>query len=172
MTCIIGYADPKDKKVYIGGDSAGVSGSSIQIRADEKVFRNGPFIMGFTTSFRMGQLLRYTFEPPEHPEGCDDYKFMVATFIPAVAKCFKTGNFEKGGDFLVGYKSNLYEVSSDFQVAKLIDNICSVGCGDKVALGAMHALSHLYPKERIIKSLEIATYLNSGVRPPFIIEEL
>lgn len=172
MTCIIGFADPKDKKIYIGGDSAGVSGYSVQVRADEKVFRNGPFIMGFTTSFRMGQLLRYVFEPPAQAEGVEDYKYMVATFIPAVKKCFDDGDFEKGGEFILGYKGSLYEVSSDFQVAKMLDNIASVGCGAKIALGAMHALTHLYPKERILKSLEITTYLNAGVRPPFIIEEI
>ena len=42
MTCIVGYRD--DNNVYIAGDSAGVAGYSLQIRADEKVFRNKDFI--------------------------------------------------------------------------------------------------------------------------------
>lgn len=179
MTCIIGFACPKENKVFIGGDSAGVAGMSIQIRADEKVFRNGPFIMGFTTSFRMGQLLRYAFAPPEHPADTDDMKFMVANFIPAVKQCFKDGGYGKtkdsqdsGGAFLVGYKGRLYEIDDDFQVAKLSDNIASVGCGSEIALGAMYALSHYHPKERIIKALDIVVHLNAGVRPPFVIEEL
>jgi len=33
MTCIIGFADGNGK-VFIGGDSAGVSGNNIQIRTD------------------------------------------------------------------------------------------------------------------------------------------
>lgn len=52
MTCIIGFI--KNKKVYIGGDSAGVGGSHVTIRRDSKVFKNGNFIMGYTSSFRMG----------------------------------------------------------------------------------------------------------------------
>jgi ATP-dependent protease HslVU (ClpYQ) peptidase subunit len=179
MTCIIGFAD-KDK-VYIGGDSAGVSGYSIHIRADEKVFRNGPFIMGFTSSFRMGQLLRYVFQPPEQPADMDDRKFMVAVFIPAVKKCFKSGGFQRskdggdrGGAFLVGYKGRLYEIDEDYQVGLLADNVASVGCGESVALGAMYGLAHtkLDPIAKILKALEITSYLNAGVRPPFIVETL
>lgn len=51
MTAIVGLVEKGN--VYIGGDSAGVAGLSISIRGDEKVFKVGPFIMGFTSSFRM-----------------------------------------------------------------------------------------------------------------------
>jgi ATP-dependent protease HslVU (ClpYQ) peptidase subunit len=178
MTCIIGFVE-KDK-VYIGGDSAGVSGYHIQIRSDEKVFRNGPFIMGFTSSFRMGQLLRYVFEPPAQSHA-DDMKFMVGEFIPEVKKCFKDGGFQKskegsdsGGSFLVGYKGKLYEIDDDYQVALLSDNIAAVGCGSPEAKGAMYALANtnFTPPEKIKKALEITSYLNTGVRPPFVVEEI
>jgi ATP-dependent protease HslVU (ClpYQ) peptidase subunit len=190
MTCIIGLVE-KDK-VYIGGDSAGVAGYNMQIRSDVKVFRNGPFIMGFTSSFRMGQLLHYVFEPPIHPvvnpdtpeaSPIDDMRYMVSHFIPAVRECFKTGGFQKskdaqdhGGTFLVGYKKKLYEIDGDYQVGQLADNVAAVGCGGEVALGAMYALNGLgnllSPADRIKKALDITVHLNSGVRPPFIIEEL
>lgn len=179
MTCIIGFADKDKKKVWIGGDSAGVAGYSIQIRGDVKVFRNGPFIMGFTTSFRMGQLLHYVFKPPEHPAELDDMAFMVSVFIPAIKKCFKDGGFQKtkeggerGGSFLVGYRGNLYEVDDDYQVGIMQDNIASVGCGSEVATGAMYGLLNvkMNPDDRIRKALEITTYLNGGVRAPFVVE--
>ena len=67
MTCIVGLEHKG--KVYIGGDSAGVAGYSLSVRADQKVFINGNFIFGFTSSFRMGQILRFGFNPPRrHPE--------------------------------------------------------------------------------------------------------
>lgn len=180
MTCIVGLVCPKEKKVYVGGDSAGVAGLNISIRKDVKVFRNGPFIMGFTTSFRMGQLLRYNFEPPQRPEDMeDDMKFMVSYFIPAVKKCFKDGGFlktkdnqDEGGAFLVGYKGSLYQIDDDYQVGQHTDDIASVGCGSQIALGAMYALSDWSPRDRISRALEITTHLNAGVRPPFVIEEL
>lgn len=176
MTCIIGFVDKN--KVYIGGDSAGIAGYQVQIRNDVKVFQNGDFLMGFTTSFRMGQLLHYMFKPPEHVVGMDDMEFMVKVFIPAIKACFKEGGFQrtkdgdKGGSFLVGYKGKLYEIEDDYQVAVLRDNIASVGSGSEVAKGAMYGLMNvkMNPADRIKKALEIAAYLNAGVRPPFIIE--
>jgi len=65
MTCIVGIQH--DGRVYIGGDSAGVAGYSITSRADAKVFTVGPYVMGFTSSFRMGQLLRYGLKAPKPP---------------------------------------------------------------------------------------------------------
>ena len=50
MTCIVGVAHKG--AVYIGGDSAAVAGWALTCRADHKVFKNGDFVMGFTTSFR------------------------------------------------------------------------------------------------------------------------
>ena len=56
MTCIAGLVH--DETVYLAGDSAGTSGWNLTVRADPKVFANDSYVMGFTTSFRMGQLLR------------------------------------------------------------------------------------------------------------------
>ena len=44
MTCIVGLVH--EGVVYIGGDSAGVAGLSLTVRADEKVFRNSDFFDG------------------------------------------------------------------------------------------------------------------------------
>jgi hypothetical protein len=52
VTAIVGLVH--EGTVYIGGDSAGVSGYSMTVRADAKVFTVGPYLLGFTTSFRMG----------------------------------------------------------------------------------------------------------------------
>src|ERR1700688_1056035 len=119
MTCICGLIDKGD--VYIGGDSAGISGTSLAIRSDEKVFANGPFIMGFTTSFRMGQLLRYKFSAPTQTNLQNDMEYMVCSFIDAARHCFSQNGFgdkeaTEGGTFLVGYNGKLYTVGNDYQV--------------------------------------------------------
>src|SRR5271166_2425691 len=106
MTAIVGLVDNGD--VYIGGDSAGVAGLSLSIRSDEKVFGNGPFLCGFTSSFRMGQLLRYKFSPPAQTVHQNDMEYMVTSFIDACRQCFSANGYgdEKatvGGTFLVGY---------------------------------------------------------------------
>lgn len=175
MTCIAGIAE--NGTVWIGGDSAGVSGWNLRTRADEKVFRNGPFLIGYTSSFRMGQLLRFRLTPPS--QKCrDDYRFMATDFIDAIRECFKAGGYQKreceqesGGDFLVGYNGRLYEVRSDYQVARFSDSIAAVGCGFELALGAMFATSG-NPKARIRTALKAAEAFNAGVRSPFVIRSL
>lgn len=172
MTCIVGLEDKG--LVYIGGDSAGISGLSISIRADEKVFINGPFVMGFTSSFRMGQLLRYKFDPPNHPNGIDDMRYMVTTFIDSIRKCFFDNGFgsredNQGGTFLVGYKGKLYTIEADFQVARATVPYDAVGSGTDLALGAMHATPKKKPIDRIKGALEAASTFNAGVSAPFLV---
>lgn len=175
MTCIVGLVDKGS--VYIGGDSAGVSGLSITVRADEKVFSNGPFVMGFTSSFRMGQLLRYKFDPPKQTQSQSDMKYMVTTFVDATRKCFSENGFgdkdaTKGGTFLVGYNGTLYTIDSDFQVGITRDQFDSVGCGSDLALGSLHSTQGKKPEDRVVAALEAASYFNAGVAPPFLVLKL
>ncbi len=199
MTCIVGIAE--NGKVYIGGDSAGVAGLSLSVRSDEKVFKNGEFLFGFTTSFRMGQLLRYSFSPPERGEKVEDDKYLVKAFIDSVRSCLKDGGFaatknsvEEGGTFLLGYRGKLYTVESDYQVAKAADSFAAVGCGDQIAHGSLFATSPenlaalqgvpletfrmafagsvLDPNRRIEMALKAAERFSAGVRGPFTILEI
>jgi len=121
MTCIVGLVH--DGKVYMGGDSCASNGHLSYVRKDVKVFIRGPFIFGFTTSFRMGQLLQYSLAEPLHDPAISDHQYMTTTFIDAVRNCLKTGGYasatngtEAGGIFLVGYKGQLYRVDDDYQV--------------------------------------------------------
>lgn len=170
MTCIVGLVD--NGNVYIGGDSAGVAGLDITIRGDEKVFNNGPFIMGFTTSFRMGQLLRYKFTPPKQNTSQDDMTYMVTDFIDAAQKCFVENGFGSksiGGTFLVGYNGKLYSIDSDFQVGIPTMGYDACGCGAPLALGSIYSTVGKSPEERIKLALEAAATFNAGVAAPFLL---
>lgn len=170
MTCIIGLVH--NEKVHIAGDSAGISGTNLTIRADPKVFRNGPFLIGFSGSFRVGQLLRYALKPPIHPDGMDDYEYMVVEFVKSVRLCLKDNGFDSGPIFLVGYKNQLYQVDTDFQVGIPLYRIAAIGCGSQIALGAVHALCDLEPEDKLRRGLEIVAGLNTGVAAPFTIQKL
>lgn len=178
MTCIVGMK--KDGKVYIGGDSLG-SNSLLQktVRADEKVFSNGDFIFGFTSSFRMGQILRYSFTPPDRPEKMeDDMDYLVSVFIPALIKCFDRegyghveNNVKTGGVFLLGYKGELYMVEEDYQVGKPTLPYEACGCGEDFAKGAMHVLMALSAPEAsaqdmITFAIQAAAVHSAGVAEP------
>lgn len=177
MTCIVGLA--VDGKVYIGGDSAGVSGWSLSLRADKKVFRNGEFLIGFTTSFRMGQLLAYSFSPPAPRDGQELHAYMATDFVWAVRECLKAGGIaerhneaEKGGDFLVGFRGRLFSIESDYQVGEEIGGFAACGCSRDIALGAIVATPDLPPEKRIGIALSAAERLSAGVRAPFHVEIL
>jgi len=65
MTVIIGIIDKKNNKAIIAGDSAATDSWDYQTKIKHpKVFRNGKFIIGYTHSFRLGDVLRYAFNPP------------------------------------------------------------------------------------------------------------
>jgi hypothetical protein len=165
----------------MGGDSAGIGGWNLTIRKDKKVFRNGDFLIGGTTSFRMLQLLQYAFVPPVYDTEMNIEKFMAVNFIDAIRKCFKDGGYatksneqESGGQFLVGFRGHLFDIQSDYQVQESLDEYDAVGCGLEVALGSLHATCRLdiSPHMRVTMALEASEHHNAGVRGPFYVEVL
>ena len=179
MTCIV--AIKNEGAVYMAGDSAGVAGWALQLRQDAKVWAKGGFLFGFTSSFRMGQLLRYKLQPPTHHAEIEDYEYMVSVFVEEVRSCLKTGgyaklkeNVEEGGTFLVGYKGEIYLIGEDYQVGVMIDNYMAVGCGSAYAKGAMYALRH--DKTNCEVKLEIALAAaqrhSAGVRGPWVMANI
>lgn len=168
-------------QVWIGGDSAGVDGLSIETRSDPKVFVNGSMVFGYTTSFRMGQLLEHMFEPPAMVEGEKGMAYMVRRFIPAVKECLKNGGFQatkngvdEGGTFIVGFKGSIYVIEGDYQVGRVRQNYHACGCGRDIVLGSLHAsqsasMTPMSAKQRIIMALEAASEFSAGVRGPFTV---
>lgn len=180
MTCIAGVVG-RDGQLYMGADSAGVSNYMVHIRSDRKVFVRQKMIFGFTSSFRMGQLIQYRLKIPDHPKRMSDHEYLSTRFVDAIRYCFKEGGYckkehdrEEGGVFLLGYRKHLYHIDSDFQVGLRDDGIDSVGSGGEVAMGSLftsRALNISAP-DSIRIALEAASHLNAGVRPPFTILRL
>jgi hypothetical protein len=178
MTCIVGLAH--EGRVLIGGDSAGVDGHnlSITVRSDRKVFRNGDFVMGFTSSFRMGQLLAFNFNPPKPRTGVDTMAYMVTDFIDAARQAMKNGGFasvnngvDQGGEFLVGYAGRLFHIFGDFQVGEATLGFDACGCGEPIALGSLRSTREWTdPNARLKEALETAETFSAGVRGPFFFE--
>lgn len=178
MTCIVGIEH--DGGVLIGGDSQGTAGYSKTIRADEKVFTFGPYVVGFTGSYRMGQLLRYRLNPPI--PGTDDFndldRFIAVAFIEAVRDTLKDGGFasinnneEEGGNFLLGIAGRLYSIGCDFQFGRTSIGYLADGAGSDVALGSLHTSAQydISPWIRAELALDAASALNNTVAPPYTI---
>lgn len=176
MTCIVGVQTPDG--VLIGGDSAGLSGWVRIHRADTKVFEHGDgYVIGFTTSFRMGQLIRYADLPKpldRQGEGLD--RFMATDFVDAVRQALKDGGWAKkendredGGSFLVGANGCLYSVADDYQIGRSLDGYQAAGSGWELALGALHATPELEPAGRVVRALAAAAHHSGSVHPPFTV---
>lgn len=178
MICVIGYLDKKSKKVYIGGDSASSNTEFITQSKDKKIFKNGDFIFGCITSWRMIQLLKYSFVPPQINSD-DIHHYMCTDFIESIKKCFKDGGFIKneddkenyGGDFIVGYKDRLFFIDILFAVHESFNNFHALGSGAYYALGSMFSdrKNKLNPKEKIIKALDASAFFSPSVCKPYYI---
>ena len=134
MTCIVAMVE--DGVVHMAGDKLGSNGYTKSISERSKVFINGDFLMGYTTSFRMGQLLEFSWNPPEKMGSMSDDKFFYFTVINSIKSLFKedgfSGKSEEGGTFLIGYKGKLYKVQSDYAVFE-VTNYTACGCGEDEA---------------------------------------
>ncbi len=177
MTCIVGLVNQGE--VWMGADSAGVDDDGRMVtRNDAKVFRNGPYLFGFTDSFRMGQLLRWKLDPPTLEPGEVLERFMATRWIDAVRDCLYDGGFsrkddgvETGGEFLVGHAGRLFLVASDFQVGENSEPWNACGSGSQVAMGSLFSSRWLagHPEDRIRLALSAAERYCASVRGPFIV---
>lgn len=180
MTCIIGVIDKGI--TYIGGDSLGSNGYNGTVRKDKKVFKlkdTSNAILGYASSFRMGQLLTYaTGLIDKRDEPKIDHEYIVTKFIPSITKLFENNGYGKnnsgekqGGVFLLGYKNKLWKIENDYQVGESFDNYDACGCGEEYALGSMCTTENmdLTPIERIHKALQSASKFSVGVSAPFYI---
>ena len=170
----------------MGADSAGVNVDTfdIRIRDDSKVFAigqdNTQMLLGFTSSFRMGQLLRFSLKVPTQPKGIDNYQYLCTYFIDSVRTCLSNGGYtriecnqEVGGTFLLGFNGSIYTIDQDFQVGISNPNVDAVGSGSYYALGSLYTTQKIKdPQKRIKIALQAASTYNAGVRPPFRIMSL
>ncbi len=181
MTCILGLEH--NGKVYMGADSSAVSGYDGFKSRLKKVFRRGPFLIGYTTSFRMGQLLQYDLNLSGLLiEPTDDLEFMSTAFITAVRDCLKAGGYakidngtEECGQFLVGFRGRLYSIGADFQVNSSHDGYMAIGAGFAYALGALEILlnwQHDQPERNVISALQASGHFSVGVSQPYYVEVL
>ena len=146
MTCIV--AKIHEGKVHMIGDCMGSDGFQKHIFSKTpKVFGVGDFIIGYTTSFRMGQILQYSWEPPQRLQSDDnDDLYIYKHVVNSIKKCFEDNAYGfkdksefEAGNFLIGWHGRLFEMQNNMSLME-IDKFASVGCGCYHALAAMKTL--------------------------------
>ena len=164
-------------KVYMGGDSASVDQNQcMMVRKDPKVFQNGPFLIGFTDSWRMGQILMDTTFPD--PGNMDEFEYMQTQFVDVARTRLKDGGYvkmdsnrEHSGQFIVGFHGRIFLVDSDFQIGESPNPFYAIGMGSQEALSSLYSTPYLPPGDRLLIAMEAAAIYHTGVRPPFTIHK-
>lgn len=180
MTCIV--AITQNGIVYMGSDHAASDDKTgwIISRKEPKCFKVGQYAIAFTDSFRMGQILQYSWTPPKYTptktnSGLD--KFMRTKFIDSVKAAFKENGYgsigssseeDTGGIFIVGLEGRIFTIDEDFHVGENVVNYMAEGSGGQIALGALYATKNQKnPRLRIKAALEAATEFNMSVAGPY-----
>ena len=174
MTCIVGIEAKGG--VILGADSISTDYAVTTVRSAEdcKVFRIGEYVLGFTSSFRMGNLLRYHLALPPPPARGSLHRHLVLKVVPAVRACLKEGGFattkegaEQGGSFLLGVRGELWSADADYQMGRNQHGYAAIGCGYAVALGSLYSSKKLPPRRRVTLALEAAEQHSVHVRRPW-----
>jgi len=176
MTGIVGIVGRGS--VWLAGDRAGVEdGHYFTTVTQPKVFRNGDLVIGYTSSFRMGQLLQHRFTPPALPNDPAQLdRYMATEFADAVRATLRDGGWlkrecerEAGGTYLVGTMGRLFTADGDFNFHEREDGFDACGSGVSVALGALYATrdAEADPAERAVLALSAASRFTATVRGPF-----
>lgn len=178
MTCIVGIA--REGAVYIGGDSCGSTSSSWVHVPNPKVFPLGEgMLVGAAGSFRMIDLLRFSVRLPAHDAAVSADAFMRTAFVAALRKTFLDEGYlhreclrDSGGNFMVGYQGQLFEVQDDFSVLNAPEYGLSCGSGEAPARGSLWTTRGAWDcRLRVQQALEAAEATTPSVRGPFLILE-
>jgi ATP-dependent protease HslVU (ClpYQ) peptidase subunit len=178
MTCIVAVA--QGGKVYMGCDSAAYDSDSTThfIKSGPKIFTVDDYLIGYSNSFRAGQILQYDFVPPI-PDPENLMRTMVTDFVSSIYSAYEKNKFvldeEKGefADLIIGVHGKLFTIESDMQVQEYTDNYVAIGSGYQFALGSLYTTKKVKsPTDRIQKALEAASEYTGSVKPPFYHESI
>ena len=172
MTAVVGYTD--GNRTWIGADSlATASTMSKAVSVSPKVFRSGSVIVGFSDSFRVGQILIHQFQMPQLLKATDAGTWVCRQFIPCLWDTLLGYDLIHDNlmdsELLIGLRGRLFEVSPDFGVHEYDCAYTAVGSGGDLCKGVMYATegSQLKPPQRLKMALRAAQKFNCSVGEPF-----
>lgn len=171
-------------EVWMGGDSAAIADSHyLTLSAAPKVFEVGPLVIGYTSSFRMGQALQHRLQLPDGLPGAADLgaldRWMSVTFADAVRQLMRDCGYMKrenerevGGQFLVGVWGQLYFMDDDFHALRQRAPYAACGSGVSACLAALYMATRFDqtvddPENVVRLALEAAEHCIATVRGPF-----
>lgn len=190
MSVVVGIEHGAE--VWMAADSL-VSDGEIIFETNEppKLFEWNGILLGAVGSFRVGNVLHESFEPPQLKANEEPMSYMMRKFIPALCAVFEeydidtkpkvvAHGFELQYDWsiMVGLCTasggRIYVVDDDLSVARCADNYAFIGTGGEVAAGALFATTNykLKPETRIERAVAAACKHVASVGGKIVVENI
>jgi hypothetical protein len=172
MSTVVGIV--KNGKVWMGADSYATTSDGERRRiVCNKIFTNGPYLIGYIGSVRTGQVIKPPwFDPPQ-----DVFDFPDAMMEQFGKKgCLAVNQEDQTSillsNFLIATPlGKLYELLVDFQMNEIKD-FTAIGSGSAHALGSLYTSQKwVSQRKRIMTALKVASVYDTSTGPPFTCTE-
>ena len=142
MTCIVAIAE--DNTIHMAGDRMAAGNGDKMMYNRSKVFINGDFVIGYTDSFRLGQLMEFTWNQPDFTAGQSDFGYMCTAVVDSIKKMLADYDvvFGAGENLLIGYGGKLYTIQGDYSVFEH-EHFAAVGCGYVAAKASLYTSARI-----------------------------
>jgi len=181
MTCLV--ALEHEGISYLGCDSfMGNSFSRDQIDRPKFFTKGDRFVIGFAGDIRGAQIVAHNLKFRKRKPNEEEESYLVTevskklhtAFTKAGINLSEDPHNDSGTCFLICLNGKIFVLQTNFSVIRSSHGYMAIGVGGDFALGALAAMesSNLDPKEKVQKSLEIATNLSPQVCGPYHIIEV
>lgn len=170
MTCIVAWKT-EDDNVVLAGDKKGSNGYTADIVKEPKVFRNKDFMIGYTSSFRMGQILKHVWTPPQRKIDQTTDNYMYCDVVNSLRKTMKdngflnTDNKDKSGTFIIVYENRIFLHQDEFSLLEFESKVTACGCGEDFAVASVTTLLEYEKDIDVIlqKAYDLISFYSTGV---------
>jgi len=174
MSTVVGLKT--DNGVWIGCDSrASTEDGDIRPIIAEKIFTNGPYLIGFIGSVRGGQIIRPEyFTAPKRVYDWPDALISQCEGKHCLSQC-EQHTAVMLCNYIIGdtRTGKLYEILVDFQMNEVTE-MTAIGAGADYAYGSLYSTRELNinGEDRVLMALQTAKYFNTSTGEPFIVKQL
>ena len=175
MTCVVGYIDDCKQVAWLGAESSATDDETTYDYSGKKIFYVGDFLVGFSGSFRAGQIVRHEVQLPPITSQLELEKYLQTVFSKEIKKTLKKHFTPKKIDtfnLLIAYEDKLFTLENDFTILPFAPYM-AIGTGTPYALGALKALMDykISTRTRITKAIEAAIHHCPSCRGAIYVEK-
>lgn len=174
MTCIAGLVDKKNRRIFLGADSAATGDKEQCSIADHKIFFCGDqkqLLIGVAGCIRTINLLATNLIIAPHLQG-GDYRYITVDVVKAMKGTLRGEVSPRDNHFLVAYRGKLYEIDEKWQIMRSRWGMHGIGSGGQFAVASLLSTAGEPSLRRMKLALRAASKLHTEVCPPFVIKSL